>query len=207
MLEGIDGFTGVVEDLDIAATLNLMLGLHPNATRIAVIGDRSATGRADRNALDEVIRNYSRISFEFIDNVTVDGLQERISSLPDDSLILLMTFIRDSLGDTLSGEECAELVRSSSRVPAYGIWDFQLGHGVVGGKLISGSSQGTAAADIAIRILNGESPDRIPTVRTIPGRYMFDMLELARFGIDPSNLPEGCIIINSPLKTGPIYGE
>jgi PAS domain S-box-containing protein len=64
--------------------------------------------------------------------------------------------------------------------------------------LISGFHQGKSAAQLALRILGGESVASIPVVRESPNSYMFDYQQLKLFGLEESDLPEGSIIINKP---------
>lgn len=201
MLEGKAGFTGLVEGFDLNDTLNLMLRLHPRARHLVVINDETTTGRANRKILDNVVPVFSqRVSFEFLDNITAEDMQRRVSNLTDDSLILLLIFNMDRNGRVFTYEESAEMIRSASTVPAYGLWDMLLGYGIVGGKLTSGWEQGTKAAEIALRILQGESIENLPLIKVNPNRYMFDMLELRRFKIPLSSLPPQSIIMNQPLQ-------
>ena len=102
-----------------------------------------------------------------------------------------MTFNRDRDGKFLTYEDVAELIREESRVPFYSIYDFYLGHGVLGGKMISGSSQGCLAADLVIRVLSGEPAGKIPVLINAPNRYMFDMFELRRFDIPALGSAQG----------------
>jgi hypothetical protein len=74
---------------------------------------------------------------------------------------------------------------------------------MVGGKLISGFYQGVVAGEIALRVLRGENPDSTPVVRFAadrPNRYMFDYLQLQRFGIPLSALPKDGMIENMPAS-------
>jgi uncharacterized protein YjbI with pentapeptide repeats len=201
MLKGTHGFTGVVEAYDIADTISLMLSLHPGTRHIVIINDRTATGQAARRVLDDVLPSFENaVSFEHLDNLTVDELRERLAALSNDSLILLMTMNRDAAGRFLSYEDTAQLILESSPVPFYSIYDFYLGYGVLGGKMISGRSQGCEAADQAVRILQGEAPEKIPVIDKSPNRYMFDYFEIIRLGIPLERLPPGSTLINQPFQ-------
>ncbi|VVB71759.1 Pentapeptide repeats (8 copies) [uncultured archaeon] len=201
MLAGKRGFTGVVEAFDLNATLDLMLRLHPQATNVVIVNDQTTSGRANLNVVEGVIPNFrDRATFEILDNFTSKELVERVSALNSSSLVLLMTYNRDRNGDVFTYEEGAEMLRSASSVPVYGLWDMLLGYGIVGGKLTSGTEQGRMAAVMALRILSGEKAESIPVVKSSPNRYMFDVLELNRFGIPLSRLPPQSIIINHPLQ-------
>jgi diguanylate cyclase (GGDEF)-like protein/PAS domain S-box-containing protein len=89
-------------------------------------------------------------------------------------------------------------------VPIYSVWDFSLGHGIVGGYLVSGFTQGTTIAQIALRILGGEPMDQIPVNTNSPSRYMFDYRQLQRFGVDAGLLPPDSVVLNKPTS---LYAE
>jgi diguanylate cyclase (GGDEF)-like protein/PAS domain S-box-containing protein len=84
--------------------------------------------------------------------------------------------------------------------PIYTVWDFTLGHGIVGGYLVSGFTQGETIAQTALRILRGESMADVPVTMRSPSRYMFDYKQLQRFNIDEQSLPPDSIIINMPTN-------
>jgi len=57
------------------------------------------------------------------------------------------------------------------------------------------------AAELAVSIINGERPDKLPVVTSNLSRPMFDDRVLRRFGIDPARLPADAVIINKPPST------
>ena len=200
MLDGKQGFTGVVEAYEALDTISLMHHQHPAARHIAIVTDQTTTGKANRKVVEQAISNFKQnISFEFLDNLTADELRQRVATLPNNSLILLMTFNRDKLGRVLTYEDSSELIRGACSVPIYSVYDFYLGYGVVGGKMIRGTSQGDTAADLALRVLQGEPADKIPVIKKSTNLYMFDMFELNRFGLLLASLPRDREIINQPF--------
>ncbi len=82
-------------------------------------------------------------------------------------MLLLLNYNRDSVGRVLTHEESAWLLRSASSVPIYGTRDVYMGFGVLGGVITTSPVQGSLTADLALRILRGESADEIPVVKTI----------------------------------------
>jgi PAS domain S-box-containing protein len=68
----------------------------------------------------------------------------------------------------------------------------------MGGKLNCGYYQGQTAAELAMRILDGENPNNMPVLHGTADKYMFDYVQLERFGVRLSQLPQGSIIINEP---------
>jgi PAS domain S-box-containing protein len=194
-------FTGILEVVDVADTLKIALSLHPNARRVYIINDMSASGKGLHREISKAIREFaSRAEFTFLEDYTVDELADIIAKIPTDSIILRSAFFVDKSGRSLPNEKVSyAAVGSSARVPVYTLWDFYMGLGVVGGKMVSGTSQGELAATLAARILNGEKPSSIPVEVKSPNRLMFDYRQLQRFDIDRSSLPPGSKVINEPL--------
>src|SRR6185369_330093 len=70
----------------------------------------------------------------------------------------------------------------------------QLGHGIVGGRLMSMDDLSRNAAKAAVRILNHESPATVKTRVQVPGPNIFDWHELQRWHIADSALPADSIV-------------
>lgn len=192
-------FTGVNEDADIAATFDVMLKLHPKTKHIYVVIDSTTTGqRVHENLLQIIPRYQRRVMVHMIENMSMGAILNTVSKLSDDSLVLITVFQKDTEGTFFEFSESTGLISKNSKVPVYGIWDFNLGFGIVGGMLTSGYSQGFRAGELASRILKGEPVNSIPVLMQSPNRYMFDYRELTRFRIDDSALPPDSVIINRP---------
>ena len=202
MLAGTQGyFTGLVEAYDVRNTLRTALALHPGAYRIVVINDRSSTGLANSRILSEVLPEFEKkVSVVTLDDLDMDDLLARVRSLAPGDVVLLMTFNRDKAGRTFDYDESLAMIAAQSKAPIFGVWDFYLGKGIVGGLLVSGFDQGRVAAEMALRILSGEKAGDIPVVKESPNRYMFDHNQLRRFSIPSSLLPEGSRVVNRPAS-------
>ncbi|MFO7583271.1 MAG: ABC transporter substrate binding protein [Anaerolineales bacterium] len=199
-LEGYERFTGISEEADIAGTLDIALQLQPSVTRVVVVNDTTVTGQIVRRTFDEVTPQYPQITFEFLEDVSMSEVQQRVSSLSSDSLVLLTIFSRDKDGVFYEYDQFTPLITQSSAVPVYGTWDFSLGYGIVGGKLTSGYTEGQRGANVAIRILNGEDPRNIPVEKQTQAQYMFDNNALERWNIPLSRLPEGSFVLDQPVS-------
>ncbi len=199
MIDDRPEFTGVLEALDIRNTLNIALTLHPRATRLVVIGDQTLSGKDYEKLFFKESRKLIRsMDIDLLANHTMAQAQSCVAKLNSKDIAIWLHFTKDCAGHLYSFHQSVEMISSSSAAPLYSFWDFHLGHGIVGGMLTSGFHQGQAAASIAIRIIEGESPQDIPVMEKSPNRYMFDYRQLERFHIDSSRLPEDSIIINRP---------
>ncbi|MGI6092729.1 MAG: ABC transporter substrate binding protein [Negativicutes bacterium] len=197
--------TGVVETLDVKKTIEVALKLQPQVRNIVIINDRSVTGQVNKQLLTDVIPKFPAINFTFYEDMNMSEIQDRVAELPNDTIILLMSFNKDKSNNIYSYEESIRIIAAKSAVPIYSVWDFYLDHGTIGGMLSSGYYQGETAAAIVLRILKGEKPQEIPIVKQSPNKYMFDYNYLRKYNIDPELLPENTIIINKPVLNNDRY--
>lgn len=199
-LKGYERFTGISEEADIAGTLDVALSLHPEVNKVIVVNDTSVTGQKVHGIFTELIPQYPQTNFEFLEDVTMDEVRQRVGTASPDTLVLITIFFRDKAGDFYEYDQFTSTIAESSSVPVYGTWDFSLGYGIVGGKLTSGYTEGERGAKVAIRILNGEDPSSIPVEKQVQSRYMFDYEVMEKWGIDISQLPKESTVINRPVS-------
>lgn len=199
MIQGQEGITGVAEVQDMAGTVALALSLQPGTRRIMAIHDHTASGLAVKRDMMAAMEQFSgQVQIEFTPEMTMEELQVALSKLPRDSVAMILSFVTDRQGKTFSRRESTELITSASPVPVYAMHETRIGFGIVGGYLLSGEEHGRQAAEIALRLLNGESPAAIPIVQS-PSRPLFDFKELQRFGMTESRLPEGSAVLFKPV--------
>ena len=195
-------FTGVVENVDIRDTLEVALALHPDTTRFVVVNDDTTTGWVYQDLLETIIPLYlDRVEFVIYDNPSMPELFAALEAQPDpeNTLILMILLNRDRDGNFYTYEQSITLLRQNTDIPIYGLWDFYLYNGLVGGKLINAFSQGEAAGRMTMQVLQGASPRDLPVQTESPNRYMFDYLELQRLGIGLNQLPAGSEVVNRPV--------
>jgi PAS domain S-box-containing protein len=125
--------------------------------------------------------------------LTIPSLLKQLNNLPSHSIVLLSALGRDAAGTTYTSSEMGPLIVGASNAPVFSMSDRHFNHGEVGGDLSSAMQQGTLAAGLAIRLLNGERG--IPPI-TDSSVYMFDWRALKRWGLKEKNLPPGSIVVN-----------
>ena len=199
MLKGHPGFTGVVEKLDIRGTLDIALRIHPETERVAVIVDTTPTGVGVLKEVRNVAPFFSsKIGFDIYDDIKMSDLLQTVGHFTKGTLVLLLNFNRDSIGNNFSHWETVGLLYTVSPVPIYSVWDFFTGRGIVGGVITSGNDQGRAAGRQALRILQGEKIADVPIIMEVPGRILFDYEQMKRFGIKQEEIPADSVVINLP---------
>jgi signal transduction histidine kinase len=175
---------------EFAPTLELALGLHPQTRQAVVV---AGTSEFDTRLLDQARDEFEaykdRVTLTFMTDLPLPEILKSISKLPPQSIVLFVTFFRDSAGEAFMPPEVAQRVSSAANAPTYGFLDTYLGHGIVGGSLYSFAAQGTEAAKITLKLLAGDRPAAV--VEAQPGRVLFDWRQLQRWGIAESALPGG----------------
>lgn len=199
--------TGVVEQVDIEKNFELISSIHPNLKKLVIINDTSKTGYAVKRDLNPIIEKYkTKFDIEYVDNLEINDLKNKVSKLnPKDSAILFVLLFKDTTGRYFTYKQSFAQVKKSTNAPIYGLWDFYLNNGIVGGLLTSGAEQGKAVSKMALEILlKNKKISEMPIIEKSPNLYMFDYKELNKFGIDIEQFVENPIIINEPSS---IYKE
>lgn len=190
--------TGVAEEASFGETLELIEQLVPGRS-ILVIGDETSTFSGNLSRLSEAnSRRSNPARIEVYNHARLSAVEARLRNLSQDTAVFFMARPVDEQGETLSIERAVSAVSAASPQPVFSGWDFMLGYGIVGGKLISGEAQGETAAHQVLAILKGRVADDEPVVWKSPNRYLFDYVQLTRFNIDPDALPRDSMVINQP---------
>lgn len=201
MIEGHKNITGIAEVLNADDTMEIALKLHPKTREVFVLYDYTTTGLATRRRAEEQLKGMSdKVAFRYLENMTIKELAAYVKKLPQDSLVLTLSYSVDKDGAVVSHKNIAKLLSTNSPVPVYGLHEERIGYGIVGGSLLGGKLHGANAAEIALKIMAGERASNIPVKIKSPTRMMFDYNQLVRFGIPIKSLPEGSIIVNRPIS-------
>ena len=91
------------------------------------------------------------------------------------------------------------IVAAAAPVPVLTLWDYDLGSGALGGRVVTASTQGRAAAAITARILDGQAPSTIPITEG-PSQAIVDDIILKRWNISERRLPRGTRVLNRPTS-------
>jgi diguanylate cyclase (GGDEF)-like protein len=199
LLEDQRDICGIAERAEHRKTFNLILKLHPDLNKLIIINDQTLTGKNIKQELKFILKEYeNRLDYEIWDSFSIPELQSRLIKMDKDNVIYLLVLNRDKNGNFISYNQGIDIIREVSENPIYGAWDFYLGKGIVGGKLISAQEQGRQAAQMAKEIINGQNDLFGHIIQNTANHYFFDYQELEEFNISRDELPAESEIVNQP---------
>ena len=200
--------TGVGGRFDNTPTLEVIKKVLPGTKKLWVLSGKS---RLDI-WLSEIAMRQIGIAFPEMEFKSLAGLTPAEAALEldqagPDTAGLLLSFELDNYGNRMNTTEYLHELNKVSKVPIFGCYDTILGHGILGGALVSPNEFGNATGQLAGRVLNGESADEIPKDYSHTYTVAFDHEELSRFGISESRLPVGAKVINRKPTIWSQYGR
>lgn len=197
--------TGVISNMDVNRIVDLGQRLQPNARRLVVIAGSGDLDRRSRtNARSALKDRGGALETEFWFDLTYEAVLQRVSRLPSDTIVLLLSFFADSENKPYVSKEVAGAVAKASSAPVYGPFDTFLGTGIVGGYMDTFESLGTALADKALDILSGSAKEKQALQQNAGHAFRVDSQAMARFGLKESDLPPDSIVM---FKTRTLWDQ
>ncbi|MEN8076162.1 ABC transporter substrate binding protein [Clostridioides difficile] len=196
--------SGVKEVESIEENIELIKKFHPNVKKIFFLNN------SGDSFYEEITKKYDELTFNKIitEDLSISMFREVISNLDNTSAIISLYPNDFKYGEWLSTTDVNELIKSVNyEIPIYSVLSYGMDSGSIGGKLISHFNQGKMAAEIALRLLNGENPIDIYIGDDSANEYIFDYKELNRFDINRGDIPKNSIIINDPINVIKEYKE
>jgi len=186
----------VGESFDVRGWVEDILQIAPDTKNIAVVIGDSPLERVWSEILKEEYQAFAdRVSFTWLNTLSLDGILERTKNLPPHSFILHVLMMRDASGVTHNGDEVLRQIHAIANAPINGIYQHQLGLGITGGRLYQAEVEGVESARIAMRILRGEPASGFPPVVVGPLPPRYDWRELQKWKIDEKLVPRGGTIL------------
>lgn len=194
--------TGVMEEVSVKETIDLMIQLQPDARTIIALSDDTISGKADAEKFLGYISSYPGYNLTVLSlaNLTWNEYALKLQAINQSSSVLLLSAFKDKNQVTSDFDESLQFIKQNLHVPLFHLWYYGMGDGIVGGVLISQYDQGRNAALMADRILQGTPPSEIPVRKDSSNPVVFDYHELVKYGLNPSVLPPGSTVINKPAS-------
>ena len=190
-----DNETAVAVDNHFADAIEALLRLLPETRQIVMVLGSGQIGQFWHRELEgQFSRFRDRLTFIWLDDLSLPEVLRRCASLPDHSAIFYLTFGTDAAGAAYADARVVADIHAAANAPLFGSHSVFMGGGIVGGPLISIDDLSRDTADVAVRLLNGAPPRSIRVTPQAPGPPTYDWRELQRWGIPENRLPPGSVV-------------
>lgn len=186
--------TSVTFRSDLPALISNIFHVLPDTKTIAVLVGSSPNDQFWLNTMRSEFQVFAgRAEFRWIHS-SFDDMRLSVARLPPKSAVFYSTVTVDSRGEPVESTAALESLHAIGTAPLFGVFDYQVGSGVVGGPVISLTELAREAASAAVRILGGDSPSKVKITALEQSGPIYDARELERWGISEKILPAGSII-------------
>jgi signal transduction histidine kinase len=187
--------TAVLLGLDLPAYLANILRLRPETTNVAVVVGNSPVERFWTSELKRDFQPFAnRVNITWFNDLTFDEMLTHASTMPAQSALFYFLLSEDAAGVPYTQGRALDNFREVATAPIFGMGDFEMSRGIVGGPLMQTRALGQRAAEVALRILKGEAPSTIKSAPVLYGASNYDWRELQRWRISEALLPPGSIV-------------
>lgn len=180
--------TGVLERISFTAGFELLHKILPEAQTALFISDDSAVGNLlmsgaggaeelEKAALQVVEQVYTN-EFETLKSTIVE-YQDQV----DATVLFLPWTIEDANGDHVPQDQIVRWFLQNSSRPSIGFLDVLVEEGYLCGVVVDMNRQGFHAGLLGGRILNGESPAKMPIIDPVANRILINLARADQLGI------------------------
>ncbi|MBN1968944.1 MAG: cache domain-containing protein [Candidatus Delongbacteria bacterium] len=187
-------FKIIFERVDPLSTYSLITKLQPKMKKLYIISGQSSTAKdIVENVKNQFFVIQRDVELEYLENNSMDDLKIILNQIDSDDAVLLILFNCDSKGSFFTYEEAGELISKASNAPVYGLWDFYINTGLIGGVVISSEQQAKAAVKVVL-----ESKSNGFQLIDDVDRYIsvIDFQIAERFEIDLSDVDDSINFVN-----------
>jgi signal transduction histidine kinase len=195
------GDAAVASHQSLPGVVDNILRVLPDTQKIVVVLGDSPLERFWRGETSRQFARFAnRVSIEWLNNLSLEQMRQRVAALPPHSAVLYAILLTDAAGVPHERRAALASLVEVSTAPIFSLFESDLPHGVVGSSAAHHSQQreGALAAAAASRALSGENPAD-PTIQIVDyDASVYDWRELKRWGIDLARVPAGSEIRFQP---------
>lgn len=192
---GLANAVWVASEYNFAKTLELARQLQPGARNLVLVGGASPYDRTWIDDAHRAIEPY-RGDYDIRDLIGLryDDMLQQASRLSPDTIVLMSFVFVDGDGVARSPPDVAADIAKVAAAPVYSPVSSFLGRGIVGGFMDSFEAHGTAAADLAFKLLSGDPLSALPHQTEPLHRDEIDARQLERWGLSTGKLPADAVV-------------
>ncbi len=182
-------------DWSVAPMLEKLPEIRPEIRRILLVSGAADFDRLrHEQALAQAAPFEGRFEIESSRGEPLDDLLDRVSKLPEDTLVIYLTYFQTPDGQTLLPRSVAGWLAEKSSVPVLCFYESYVGAGVMGGAMIPFEQEGRVIGTLARRVVLGEAAESIGILPSGKPQWIVDERVMRRHGWNKRSLPENAEI-------------
>ena len=172
-----------------------ILHVLPQTTTIAIVVGASPSETWWRNEVAKSTAWFAdRVRFRWYNELSFEEMLKDAANLPSHSAVFWIGLNVDAAGVAHEGNSAFSRFYRAANAPIFFHDETFFGEGIVGGPMQVVARQSKQAAEVALRILDGENVADINPTFVQLAAPMFDWRQMQRWGIAESNLPPGSTV-------------
>ena len=177
---------------DFPLAIETILQVLPDTKVIAVVNGASPNEVFWQGELERELAPFSgRVELRWYNRLSFEDILKDAANLPPHSAIFWHLMSVDAAGVAHEASSALSRLSSVANAPIFSYLDAFFGGAIVGGSMHSIGEGMAVAAEVAIRILNGEKAGDIKVAPTRFTPPRLDWRQMQRWGISEKNLPPG----------------
>ncbi|MBD3267531.1 PAS domain-containing protein [bacterium] len=184
--------SGVLEEPDLQATADLAMTLFPTTSRVFLIHNNKINDRANADAIKSALPSHLTV-LEFKEPSTREILSA-LRKFKQEDLVFILSLPDGWRVNNKSEHPSVRFCEA----PIFTIFDTFMGNGILGGRTIDGEKQGEIVADFVWDYFKEPETYAYPILPNSPNSYIFDYIQMRKFGLTRFDLPAGTQFLFRP---------
>ncbi len=193
--------TGAYENISADETLDLLLKLYPNTKGVLALNDYDASGVQIGKEMRTQLASYQdKIEIIYGEDLSLKEMTSFVNQLPQDYAMIIGRYVPNEANTYVTRTEVLETLLQDVTVPVF--CTSIIGQGQIGGKHASSKEHGKVAAQMAVRILDGEVVSSIEPITDgkLLNRWCFDEAVVRKEGLSLASFPQDAQWVNKKLS-------
>lgn len=187
-------------NVDFAGTLAQAMALFPNTRQIVMAVGVSEADQTLKRRMHQAAQAWQgKVALRYLDDLTLAQMRIEVARLPPDVLLVTGNVNRDVAGNIATPVQFAGQLARLASVPAFGLYNANLGQGILGGSILDIENAAQQVARLSLDLLAGRAPGApgawLPAARPVP---MYDWQQIQRWDVDIGRLPSQAVFLNRP---------
>ena len=190
-----EGVTGRTVRFKLEDMVHSARAVVPNLQQLVLVGDPFERSAYFGNFANELPELSKSLDFVNLTGLPLTEVQRKVSQLPPQAAIAYTAIHVDGNGFNYFPREALESIAQVANRPIVIPAETYIGSGGIGGMVAVPVAIAEDAAQLVLRVLDGESPAALPMARGDYIKPIFDWRQLVRWRVNEARLPEGSEVL------------